>query len=597
MKTPVNTQNQTRRLLFLTFTALVLGLAMAAVAVLLIHLIEVFTNLFFFGRLSMQAASPAQNSLGLAVIAAPVAGGLIVGLMARYGSKAIRGHGIPEAMEQILENKSRIPARITWLKPLSAAISIGSGGPFGAEGPIIATGGAGGSLLGQLFSTTAIERKTLLAAGAAAGMSATFNAPVSAVLLAIELLLFEFKPRSFIPVALASAVAASARNWWGMAESVFPVPAFAPVAPGELAFHLLLGAAVGALAVAITKSVYFVEDHFEKLPIHWMWWPALGAVAIGLVGYFEPKTLGVGYSNITDILNTSLPVTAVACLCALKFVSWCIALGSGTSGGTLAPLLTFGSGAGLLIGSAAAAAFPSLHIQPALAALVGMAALFTGASQALLASVVFACETTGQVQALLPLLGGCATALMTARLLAKNSIMSEKIVRRGVSVPSQYEADVYAHTTVGAVMETDLTLIPAETPARELLEKIAAHDPEVSRRQAYLLGDGDGNLAGIVTRGDLVKAAESPDLELSLISLGSDRLVVAYPDETLHAAIEKLLHHEIGRLPVVERHAPGRAVGYLSRAAILSARARLLHEESHRERGWLRLGSKAAAAG
>jgi CBS domain-containing protein len=310
-------------------------------------------------------------------------------------------------------------------------------------------------------------------------------------------------------------------------------------------------------------------------------------LAIGLVGYFEPRTLGVGYSNIDDILNVSLPLTVVAMLCTLKFVSWSIALGSGTSGGTLAPLLTFGSGAGLLLGSAASSALPFLQIQPHLAALVGMAALFAGASQALLASVVFACETTGHVQALLPLLGGCSVALMTARLLSKNSIMSEKIARRGVSVPSQYEADVYAHTSVGEVMETDAQLIPGETPASELLARIAAHDPEVCRRQAYLLTDASGNLTGIVTRGDLIKAAESPVLEGPVLSLGNTSLVVTYPDESLHIAIEKLLQHEIGRLPVVRRDMPDRLVGYLSRAAILSARGKAIREEFHRERGWL----------
>ncbi len=580
-------RGQTQRLILISLAAIPLGVAMSGVAVLLTHLIDFFTNLFFFGKLSLTPASPAANQLGPWVVFIPAVGGLIVGVMARFGSKAIRGHGIPEAMEQILENKSRIPARMTWLKPLSAAVSIGTGGPFGAEGPIIATGGAGGSLLGQLFSTTASERKTLLAVGAAAGMSATFNCPVASVLLAIELLLFEFKPRSFIPVALASVVAASSRSFWGLSQTVFAMPPIAPVSLGELSFYLGLGVAVGALAVAITKAVYYVEDKFEHLPVHWMWWPAIGALGVGAVGFFEPRTLGVGYSNIGDILNVSLPLAVVAALCTLKFLSWSIALGSGTSGGTLAPLLTFGSGTGLLLGAAASGVMPFLHIQPHLAALVGMAALFAGASQALLASVVFACETTGHVQALLPLLGGCSVALMTARLLSKNSIMSEKIVRRGVSVPSQYEADVYAHMTVGQVMETDAQVISAETPARELLARIAAHDPTVSRRHAYLLTDAAGNLTGIVTRGDLIKAAESLALDGAVLALGNANLVVTYPDETLHTAIEKLLQHEIGRLPVVRRDAPTRLIGYLSRAAILSARGKVIREESHREPGWL----------
>jgi len=565
--------------------AIPLGVVMAGVAAGLMYLINFFTNLAFFGRLSSAAASPADNHLGLAVILVPVVGGLIVGFMARFGSKAIRGHGIPEAMEQVLENGSRIPARLTWLKPLSAAISIGTGGPFGAEGPIIATGGASGSLLGQLFSTTAVERKTLLAAGAAAGMAATFGSPVSAVLLAIELLLFEFKPRSFVPVALASAAAAATRHLWMPAEAIFAMPDIAPVRLVELLSYVFLGIVVGAIASLVTRSVYAVEDAFERLPVHWMWWPALGALIVGGVGYLEPHTLGVGYDNISHILNGSLPLGAVALLCGLKFLSWSVALGSGTSGGTLAPLLTFGSGLGLIFGSVASLFLPSLHIQPHLASLVGMASLFAGASQALLASVVFACETTGHVQALMPLLGGCSAALITARLLNKNSIMSEKIARRGVSVPFEYEADIYMHTSVGQVMELSVPTLPEDMPARQLLDRIARHDVEISQHQAYLLSDSSGKLTGIVTRGDLVREAQQLTGDESVLQLGSAGLVVTFSDELLHVALEKMLRHEIGRLPVVRRDDPASLVGYLSRASILSARWKFIQEESHRERG------------
>lgn len=575
-----------RRLILLSLAALPLGFVMAVVAILLLHLINFFTNLSFYGRLSAEAVSPAGNTLGWWVVLIPVAGGVVVGIMARHGSKAIRGHGIPEAMEQVLENESRIPARITWLKPLSAAISIGTGGPFGAEGPIIATGAASGSLLGQIFSTTASERKTLLAAGAAAGMAATFGSPVSAVLLAIELLLFEYKARSFIPVALASAVAAAAHHYWEPAEAIFAMKTIAPVALGELGFYLLLGALLGSVAVVITKIVYGIEDAFEKIPVHWMWWPALGAVAVGVVGYFAPKTLGVGYDNISQMLNASLPIKAALLLCTLKFVSWSVALGSGTSGGTLAPLLTFGSGIGLVVGTLAASALPFLHVQPHLAALVGMAGLFAGASQALLASVVFACETTGQVHALLPLLGGCAASYLTARLLGKESIMSEKIARRGVTIPSQYEADIYAHTKVGSVMETVRSL-PATMTAQDLLARLATHDPETCQHHAHLLCDQLGKLAGIVTRGDLIKAANTWAADTTLLEVGTSNLIVTYRDESLHDALEKLLTNEIGRLPVVERHDPETVVGYLSRAAILTARRKFLHEENHRAPGWL----------
>ena len=404
----------THRVLLMSGLAIGLGIAAALIARLLTALIGLVTGLAFYGRVSTDLVSPADNKLGLWVIFVPVVGGLIVGVMARYGSKAIRGHGIPEAMEQVLLNQSRIPPRLTFLKPISSAIAIGTGGPFGAEGPIIATGGALGSFVGQVLHTTADERKTLLAAGAAAGMSAIFGSPVSAVILAVELLLFEFRPRSLIPVALASVAAAAMRYAALGSAAVFAMPNLAQPSREALAFYLVLGAFMGLVSVGVTKLVYGVEDAFEKLPIHWMWWPAIGGVAVGVVGYFAPQTLGVGYENIEQLLNGQLVGRALIVLCVLKFVSWVIALGSGTSGGTLAPLFTVGGALGASIGATFASLLPRVGIDPRIAGLVGMAAIFAGASRALLASVVFAFETTLQPLGLLPLLGGCAAAYLVS---------------------------------------------------------------------------------------------------------------------------------------------------------------------------------------
>jgi chloride channel protein, CIC family len=437
-----------------------ISMGLAAVAALiaqgLMHLIWFVTRFSFEGKFSFAHAAPPQDHLRWPFIFVPVIGGVIVGFMARYGSKAIRGHGIPEAMEQVLLNQSRIPARITLLKPLSAAIAIGTGGPFGAEGPIIATGGALGSLIGQIIHTSNDERKTLLAAGAAAGMSATFGAPVSAVLLAIELLLFEYRARSLIPVALATVVAASVRMLFDGAAPVFAMPDLSPVGSSAMFYYLALGAIMGVAAVLITRAVYAVEDAFEHLPVHWMWWPAIGAVAVGLCGLLVPQSLGVGYYNIGHVLGFGsasspayLTVQYVAFLCLIKFISWAISLGSGTSGGTLAPLFTIGGGMGLLIGVLGRHLFPHAGIDPRVAALVGMAALFAGASRALLASVVFAFETTLQPMGLLPLLGGCTVSYLVSALLMHNSIMTEKLARRGVHVPAEYLAVHPAHTSMG----------------------------------------------------------------------------------------------------------------------------------------------------
>jgi CIC family chloride channel protein len=572
-----------RRTLSLAVLAVVLGVVMAGVAQALLWLIEVITAFAFFGRFGL-AETPVGNELGWGVVLVPVLGGLVIGLMARYGSPAIRGHGIPEAMEQVLSNGSRIPARITWLKPLSAAISIGTGGPFGAEGPIIATGSAGGSLIGQILPVSASERKTLLAAGAAAGMAATFGSPLSALLLAVELLLFEFKTRSLIPVALAVSAASLVRTAWLGPAPVFPMPDLA--VPTISAFAGCLGIAVlmGLAAFALSRAVYLVEDGFEKLPLHWMWWPALGAVAVGVIGYFEPRTLGVGYSNITANLSGSGTVLAIGMLCSLKFASWSLSLGSGTSGGTLAPLMTIGSGIGWILGVLFQGWIPSLD--PHLAALLGMACAFGGASQAMLASAVFACETTGQNAALFPLLAGCAVSVWVVRALGRTSIMTEKIERRGVRVPSQYGVNVFEHTRVAAVMDAAPVTIPASLTLLELERRVACPGDPLSLHQAHPILDEDGALAGLITRGDLIRAIAAAPPEARVLDCAATRLICVTPEETLHDALEKLLRHDIGRLPVVSPTDPKKLVGYLSRRAILSAHHRVFHEEA-RSPGWL----------
>jgi CIC family chloride channel protein len=312
------------------------------------------------------------------VLGVPVIGGVIVGLMARYGSEAIRGHGIPEVMERVLANESRIAPRVGVLKPISAAIAIGTGCPFGAEGPIIVTGGAIGSLVGQFLSMTAHKRKILLAAGAAAGMSATFGSPVSGVLLAVELLLFEFRPGSLIPVAVASATAAALRELTGAPWPMFPMQQLQTSGTAALLSYILIGAILGLASVGATRAVYAVEDTFALLPIHWMWWPAIGGVMVGLVGYILPATLGVGYDNIVRIFTGTLAENALIMLFMLKFVSWVVALGSGTSAGTLAPLFVLGGALGAALGGGVNLLFPQFGVDLRIAGIVGMAAMFAG---------------------------------------------------------------------------------------------------------------------------------------------------------------------------------------------------------------------------
>jgi len=578
-----------RALLFISLLSIGLGLAGGIVAPVLMKLIGFVTNISFYGKLSSDFSSPAENHLGLWVIIVPAIGGIIVGIMARFGSRAIRGHGIPEAMEQVLEGNSRIPARITILKPISAAFAIGTGGPFGAEGPIIATGGALGSLVGQVLSTTGAERKTLLAAGAAAGMAATFGSPVSAVLLAVELLLFEFRARSLIPVALAAAVAAGMRIKFMGAEAIFSMPEFAPVGLSALALYAVVGIVIGVAAVIVTRIVYWLEDMFEHLPVHWMWWPAIGGLAVGIVGYFAPHTLGVGYDNIADILSNRFTIHAIAFLCVMKFISWSISLSSGTSGGTLAPLFTIGSGAGAALGALLLAIFPASGLDIRVAALVRMAGIFHGPSRALLASVIFAFETTHQPNGLLPLLIGATLAYLVARMLMQNSIMTEKIARRGLRIPEDYDADVFLQTNVEAVMDKNLKALSPDMPVSELANRIAHHDPEVSVREAWPLVGPDKQLAGIITRNDVIRSLEKPGPDsLKLREVGSPNVVTAFPDETVHEAVARMLTHNIGRLLVVDRADPKQLIGYVSRTHLLSTRFRQVQQERIREEGWIK---------
>lgn len=364
VQAPHETVSVGPRVVLIAGVAIAVAIAAAVVAVILTRLIGLITNLAYYGRYATDFVAPSIERLGAWSALVPVAGAVVVGLMARFGSAAIRGHGIPEVMERVLHGKSRISPRVMFLKPISAAIAIGTGGPFGAEGPIIATGGALGSIVGQVFHVTADERKTLLAAGAAAGMTATFGSPVSAVLLAVELLLFEYRARSIIPVALASAAATAVRMALVGSEPVFTLPDIVQPGGWALAFYTMVGALIGLASVGITRFVYGLEDAFAKLPVHWMWWPALGAIVVGAVGLLEPRTLGVGYTNIDAILSGEVLGKALLLLVVLKFISWSVYLGSGTSGGTLAPLFTVGGGLGALLGAGAVAFVPALGADP-----------------------------------------------------------------------------------------------------------------------------------------------------------------------------------------------------------------------------------------
>jgi H+/Cl- antiporter ClcA len=559
------------------------------IAYTLYDLIGLFTNLAYYHEWSFHFRSPEHTALGPWIIVTPVIGGLIVGFMAKYGSEKIKGHGIPEAMEAVLTSRSRVEAKVAILKPLSAAIAIGTGGPFGAEGPIIQTGGAFGSLVGQLISTTAAERKVLLACGAGAGMAATFNTPIAGVILAIELLLFEFRSRSFIPLVIASTLATSVRAVLLGQKSMFSMGNANFDALHGLPFYVVLGVISGIAAIGFTKALYWVEDQFDRLPIDDLWHPAIGALGLGIIGFFVPRVLGVGYDTISDILNNNLALKLLIVIAVFKALALMISLGSGTSGGLLAPMFMSSAALGGAFAMVVNWIFPGAHLSPGAYALVAMAAVFGAASRATFAFIVFAFEITHDYNAILPLMLGCVIADLIAIRYLRSSIMTEKLARRGLFVPEAYEAGVLQIIRVGEVMRKGVEPIPQEMTIGELAERMARGEAAVNLTQGLPIVDKEGRLVGVVTQGDLLLGLEEDATgKLTVLEAGSNEPVVAYEDELAHDAMFRMLQHNIGRLPVVSREDPRRMVGYFNRASILEAWSKQMHEEGVREHGWLR---------
>jgi chloride channel protein, CIC family len=576
------------RILILSLLSSVIGLAAGLIAYLLYHLIGFFTNLFFFQRISFQFTSARLNPLGPWEIVIPVIGGIIVGAMAKYGSPKIKGHGIPEAMEAVLVGHSKIEPRVALLKPLSAAIAIGTGGPFGAEGPIIQTGGAVGSLVGQLFNTTAAERKVLLACGAAAGMSATFNTPIAGVILSIELLLFEFKARSFIPLVIASTLA-TAVHWVLLGRGpMFTVGEIDFAVPRGLPFYLVLGLLCGVAAVGFTKALYLVEELFEKLPVDDMWWPAIGAIALGVIGYFVPRVLGVGYDTIGDILNNHLAMKMLVLVLVFKTLALVVSLGSGTSGGLLAPMFMSSAALGGVFATLINRVFPAAHVAATGFALVAMGAVFGAAARAPFTFIIFAFEITRNYDSVLPLMLVTVIADAVAMLLSSSSVMTEKLVRRGLHIDQDYESDVLQEVTVSEVMDRTVASVPPEMTVRELADRVARGDPAAIAHQGHPIVDHAGRMVGIITRSDVLRALDKDAAgRLTVVEAGTKDPIVAYPDELLSTAVARMLRQDLGRLPVVSREDPNRVIGYLGRSQVMAARTRRLQEEYVRDPGWI----------
>jgi CIC family chloride channel protein len=571
----------TARVIPICLLAIVVGVISTFVAWFLLKLIGLITNIAYYHRLNFSFVSPAGNHLGLYAVAVPVIGSLIIGLMARYGSDRIRGHGIPEAIESILMDGSRVKPRLAILKPISAAVSIGTGGPFGAEGPIIMTGGAFGSMIGQFFHLTSVERRTLLVAGAAAGMSATFAAPLSSVLIGVELLLFEWKPRSAIPVALASATACLVRRYILGLGPLFPVPSH-PVFIGVSGMGgcVVAGVAAGALSALLTLGVYAFEDLFQKLPIHWMWWPAIGGLFVGLGGLIFPQALGVGYDTIRQLLQGDVPLAVFAGVLLVKSAIWMISLGSGTSGGVLAPLLMMGAA----LGGIESIFLP--HYGAGFWPLVSMGAILGGTMRSPFTGIVFAIELTHDINMLAPLLVACFIAHLFTVLVLKRSILTEKISRRGYHLSREYSLDPLEILFVREVMRTNVVVLPDDATLEEAYGRIRSTSSPKGQHLFPVLGRGD-RLAGVVTRNqmlDLQEKMAGRAGSVKLAEIATREPQVAFADEPLRRVVNRMADSGFTRFPVLDPKGTGKIVGMVSLKDLLLARTRNLEDERARQR-------------
>lgn len=570
------------RILKLVPLAVLVGVLGAGVSLALLDMIGFFTNLFYYQRLSVHLVSPFGNTLGWIAVVIPVGGGLIVGLMARYGSEQIRGHGIPEAMERILINGSTVQPRLAILKPISSAISIGTGGPFGAEGPIILTGGAIGSIIGQLFPLTAAQRRSLLVAGAAAGMSAVFGTPVAATLFGVELLAFEFRPRSMVLIGIAAATADALRM--GMASAhlvtpqpIFVIPSHAPIAGFNLLGAAAIGVACGLMAWVMTHAVYLSEDLFKKLTryLHWMWWPMMGGLIIGLGGLVDPRALGVGYDTIHAELLGQLTIGALLLLFLVKLIIWSGGLGSGTSGGILAPILMMGAALGGVLGHALPGASPGVW------ALIGLAGALGGVTRSPFTAIIFAFELTDDTHILLALLVAATLAHLVSVLVLKRSILTEKVARRGFHVMREYSVDPLEATFVREVMETNILTVEPDA----LVADVYASLPEGSRerrQRLYPVMDAENTLVGVLPWSAVLESKDEPGWRVRDAMTATP--ITAYADEILRCVADRMAAEGVSVVVVVDREDLTHFDGLVNQFDLLRAREKLLVEERHTER-------------
>jgi CIC family chloride channel protein len=514
------------------------------------------------------------------IILLPAVGGLIVGLIIRYGAREAKGHGVPEVMEAAALKGGRIRPRVSLVKALASSICIGSGGSVGREGPIVQIGSSMGSTLGQWLGLSDEWVRTLLACGAAGGISATFNTPIGGVFFAMEVIMGRFISPKFGYVVISSVAAQFVAYAFLGSQPSFDIIPYEMVSYWETLSYAVLGIAAALAATLFIRVLYKLEDFFDAWHIPEFLKPAIGGLGIGLIGLYSYDLFGVGYGNVFWVSTMSvdqallgeIALSSLAILLILKIAATSLTLGSGGSGGIFAPSLFIGAMLGGALGTVAHMLFPSYIAPSGAYALVGMAAVFAGATRASFTAIIMLFEMTRNYTIILPLMIAVVISTVISRALNRETIYTLKLVRRGVDLRQINKASPLREVTVEEAMTRDFPTVLPTMPIRELMAKLRH-----TGHHGFPVVDEKGELVGVVTIADVESAmAQERPSALTVKDIASRSVVVAYPDEYIHDVLVKLGTHDVGRIPVVERRNPKRLLGVLRRHDVLTAYSKTL---------------------
>jgi CIC family chloride channel protein len=560
----------------LVASGLLVGVGGGLGAVAFRYLIEGFSYLFFdvIGPRLTMLAGPA----GVVVI--PALGGLIFGPLIYVFAREAKGHGVPEVMLAVAQRGGRIRPIVALVKALASALCIGSGGSVGREGPIVQIGSALGSTVGQVFRMPDDRIRTLVACGAAAGIAATFNAPIAGVFFALEVILGEFTTRAFGIVVIASVTSAViGRTAFGDVPS-FPVPSYELVSLGEFALYAVLGIVAGVVGVGFTRLLYWFEDLWDAVPLVEYLKPIPGGLLLGALGLALPQILGVGYPAMSQALDSGYPFALLIVLMLAKMIAVSLTIGSGGSGGVFAPSLFIGSMFGAAFGTLAQALFPGVIAPPGAYGLVGMAAVFSGSARAPITAVIILFELTGDYHIILPLMVAVVLSTLVSEALSADTIYTLKLRRRGIDLRAGRDIDLMRKIPVQVAMTTEVPRASADLTVAEAAEQL----DEASSR-ALLVTAADGSLAGIVTVKDVERTLLDNRPGVTLAEIAHHPVLTAVEDESLSTAIHRMSAHELGQLPVVARADATQVVGMLRRIDVMRAYSHAVLDSLEAQRG------------